>query len=84
MQDRGRDDVVRVAGALEDRAGLDGMEDERSLVRAAPLARVALAGELDCGLRQRQVIPEAEALRVGCFPPRMKCAAIGRDPVTGV
>jgi hypothetical protein len=41
------------------------MENERSLVRAAPLARVALAGELDRGLRQRQVIVEAEALRMG-------------------
>jgi hypothetical protein len=38
VQDTSRNDVVRVSRALQDRARLDGMENERSLVRAAPLA----------------------------------------------
>ena len=61
-----------------------GMEDERSLVRAAPLARVALAGELDRSPCHREVVAEAEAGPGGFLGARAsKCYAVRRKSVTG-
>jgi hypothetical protein len=66
VQDRGGDNVIRVALAVDQRGDFDWMRDERGAVGLAPLTSVLSNGPDDRRLRKREVEEGAErALGLG-------------------
>jgi hypothetical protein len=60
VQDRCGNDVVRIAGAIEERRHLDWVQHELGMVGRAMLTGVALRGESHGRLRQGQMVGEGE------------------------